>query len=292
MSHFASRTILTITFIALIGGLFYVDYRFPADGGAGFNLVVFAAVLLSIQEFYDLAKLKGYTPWAVWGTTCGGLMVLADWLGHCKVHSELHWMGVVAFVFLSGLFILQGWLRPRPEGTVSMALTAMGIVYIFGLAHFLTRIYYLRPDGVSSPATFGVCAVLLTVAVIKAGDIFAYLVGSRWGKHRPFPLVSAKKSWEGYIGGLVASMIVAALLGPWLLKMSWPLALAFAVPVGIAGHLGDLAESVIKRDLGAKDSAVRLPGLGGVLDIVDSLLLGAPVAFYLLEQMAGQGLLS
>ena len=290
MTHFGHRTLLTIVLLAVIGGLFYMDYRLQIT--VGFNLVFFAAVILSIQEFYDLAKLRGYTPYSIWGTTCGGLMVLADWVGHSPWHPEFHWMGIVAFVFIAGIFILQGWLRPRADGVVSMALTAMGIVYVWGLAHFLTRIYYLRPEGVASPETFGVCGVLLAIAVIKTGDIFAYLVGSRWGKHRPFPQVSAKKSWEGYAGGLVASCIVAALMGPWLLKMSVPLAIAFAVPVGIAGHLGDLAESVIKRDLGAKDSAVRLPGLGGVLDIVDSLLFGAPVAFYMLEQMAGKGWLS
>ncbi len=285
---FFARTVLTVVLLAVIGGLLAMDHVLRTD--VGFNLVMFAAVVLSVQEFYDLARQKGYTPWAFWGTACAGLMVLADWLGHCSVRPELHWMGIVAFVFLSGLFILQGWSAPRREGVVSMSITAMGIVYVWGLAHFFVRLYYLRPEGIStSPATFGIRGVLLTIAVVKAGDIFAYLAGSRFGRHHPFPHVSPGKSWEGYAGGVAASLVAGATLGPWLMGMTWWLGLAFAVPVAVFGHLGDLAESVIKRDLNAKDSAVRLPGLGGVLDVMDSLFLAAPVGFYVLEQMALAG---
>ena len=276
-----ARSILTVVILGTIGGLLFMDHARGTD--VGFNLIIFAIVVLSVQEFYDLSRLKGYTPWAVWGTACGGLMVLADWLGHRDIRPESHWMGIVAFVFLSGLFILQGWLRPRREGVVSMALTAMGIVYVWGLVHFFVRLRYFHPD------TIGVRGVLLTIAVVKAGDIFAYLAGITFGKHRPFPHISPKKSWEGYIGGVAASLAVAVALGGWLFGMSWWVSLVFGVPVAVFGHLGDLAESVIKRDLGAKDSAVRLPGLGGVLDMVDSLLLAAPVAFYLLEQMVNLG---
>ena len=275
---FVARTILTFVLLAVIGGLLWLDHACGID--VGFNLIVFAAVVLSVQEFYDLSRQRGYTPFSIWGTACAGGMVLADWLGHRNVHPEWHWMGIVAFVFLSGLFILQGWLAARKEGVVSMALTAMGIVYVWGLAHFLVRLYYFEP------AKIGINGVLLTVAVVKAGDIFAYLAGSQFGRHRPFQHISPKKSWEGYAGGLIASVIAAVLIGPALMPMSWKAALIFAIPVAVFGHLGDLAESVIKRDLNAKDSAVRLPGLGGVLDVVDSLLLSGPVAFYILEQMS------
>lgn len=275
---FLARTILTVALITGIGGLLWMDHALDSD--VGFMIVVFFAVVLSVQEFYDLTRQKGCTPWVMWGTACAGLMVLADWLGYREFHPELHWLGIAAFVFMCGLFVLQGWLRPRKQGLVSMAVTAFGVIYVWGLAHFVVRIRYLEPELV------GVWGVLMLVAVVKAGDITAYLVGRRWGRHRPFARVSRGKSWEGYAGGFLASLAAAALAG-WLLfeNMSWSLALLFAAPVSIAGHLGDLAESVIKRDLDAKDSGVRFPGLGGVLDVVDSLLLAAPVAFYLLEQM-------
>ena len=272
------RTILTVLLLAGIGALLYMDYRLETD--FGFNIIIFLAVVMSVQEFYDLTRQKGYTPYSVWGTLCAGLMVLADWLGHREFHPELHWTGIAGFVFLCGLFVLQGWLRPRERGVVSMAVTAFGIVYIWGLAHFIVRIRYLEPDIV------GIRGVLLLVAVIKVSDIMAYLIGHGWGRHHPFPHVSPKKSWEGYAGGFIGSMVAGILAGQALFGMPWGEALLFSVPVCVFGHLGDLAESVIKRDLDAKDSAVRFPGLGGVLDVFDSLFLGGPVAFYVLEQMS------
>jgi len=279
---FLIRTILTVVLAAGIGGLLWMDHALKTD--VGFMIVVFCAVVLSVQELYDLMRQKGYTPWSAWGTACAGLMVLADWLGYRDIHPELRWVGVAAFVFLCGLFILQGWFRPRPQGVISMALTAFGIVYVWGLAHFIVRLRYLLPEVV------GIRGVLLLVAVVKAGDIAAYIVGSRWGRHRPFTQVSSQKSWEGYIGGTVASLAAGVFFGRLLLdNMTWGMALTFAVPVCLFGHLGDLVESVIKRDLDAKDSGIRFPGLGGVLDVVDSLLLAAPVAFYLLEQMVIMG---
>ena len=275
---FLVRTILTISFIVAIGLLFWMDDRLETD--VGFMIIIFAMVVLAVRELYNLMRRSGYTPWAVWGTACAGLMVLADWLGYRQIHPEMHWVGIASFIFLCGLFVLQGWLRPRKQGVISMALTAFAIVYIWGLAHFIVRIRYFEPGLV------GIRGVLLLAAVVKASDIAAYLVGSRWGRHHPFRRVSPNKSWEGYIAGSAAALVAGVAAG-WLFfeSMSWYLSLAFAVPVCIFGHLGDLVESVIKRDLAVKDSGVRLPGLGGVLDVVDSLLLAGPVAFYLLEQM-------
>jgi phosphatidate cytidylyltransferase len=270
------RTVLTIVIVAVVAALFWADHRLHRT--VGFNLIFLAIVVFSVEEFYDLARQRGYTPYSVWGMFCAGLMVAADWVGY-TVPSEMHWVGVVAFVFLCGLFILQGWLLPRREGLVSMAITAFAIVYVWGLGHFIVRLRYLDPEII------GIRGVLLFVAVVKATDITAYLVGSRWGRHRPFPHVSPNKSWEGYIGGFVASLAVGVLVWWVLFDDRWYWALAFSAPVSVAAHLGDLAESVIKRSLGAKDSAVRFPGLGGMLDLVDSLLLAGPVAFYVLEQM-------
>jgi len=271
-----ARTVFTILIVAAVGVLFWIDDRL--DTAVGFNLIFFVIVVFSVQEFYDLARRKGYTPYSLWGMFCAGLMVVADWMGR-TFHWDLHGMGIVAFTFLCGLFILQGWLLPRREGLVSMAITAFAIVYVWGFGHFIVRLRYLKPDVI------GIRGVLMLVAVVKASDIVAYLVGSRWGRHRPFPQVSPNKSWEGYIGGFAASLLAGVLTWWILFDNRWYLALLFAVPVSVAGHLGDLAESVIKRSLDAKDSAVRFSGLGGVLDLVDSLLLAGPVAFYLLERM-------
>ena len=282
---FLARTILTVLLVSAVGGLFWMDHAL--DTGVGFFITILCAVVLSVQEFYHLVGRKGYTPYAIWGTLCAALMVSADWLGYLKVLPQLHPMGIVAFVFLGGLFVLQGFLRPRREGLVSMSLTAFAIVYVWGLGHFVLKLRYYEP------ALVGIRGVLLLIAVVKANDIVAYLVGRSFGRHHPFPRVSPKKSWEGYLGGLVGSVLAAVMCG-WALfeGMTWPMALIFAVPVCVFGNLGDLMESVIKRDLTAKDSAGTFPGLGGVLDVVDSVLLAGPVAFYILEQMVIMGYLS
>jgi phosphatidate cytidylyltransferase len=123
------------------------------------------------------------------------------------------------------------------------------------------------------------------VAVVKVGDIAAYLAGSVAGRHRMAPLLSPGKTWEGAAASLAASCAVAWLL---LERLSWSTVarpwggwLVFGACVGAAGMIGDLAESLVKRELGAKDSGRSLGGLGGVLDLVDSLLVAAPVAWLL-----------
>jgi len=276
------RTLFTILIVAVVAALFWIDHRLHTT--IGFNLIFLAIVVFAVEEFYDLTRQKGYTPYSVWGMFCAGLMVVADWVGY-TVPSETHWVGIVAFVFLCGLFVLQGWLLPRKEGLVSMAITAFAIVYVWGLGHFIVRLRFLDPEVI------GIRGVILFVAVVKATDIMAYLVGSRWGRHRPFPHVSPNKSWEGYIGGFVASLGAGVFTWWILFDHRWYWALVFSAAVSVAAHLGDLGESVIKRSLDAKDSAVRFPGLGGMLDLVDSLLLGGPVAFYALEQMHVFGVL-
>ena len=211
---FLVRTILTISFIVAIGLLFWMDHRLETD--VGFMITIFVMVVLAVRELYNLMRRSGYTPWAVWGTACAGLMVLADWLGYREIHPEMHWVGIVSFVFLCGLFVLQGWLRPRKQGMISMALTAFAIVYIWGLAHFIVRIRYFEPGLV------GIRGVLLLAVVVKASDIAAYLVGSRWGRHHPFSQVSPKKSWEGYIAGSAAALIAGVAAGWFFFEnMSW-----------------------------------------------------------------------
>ncbi len=135
----------------------------------------------------------------------------------------------------------------------------------------------------------GVLMLLATITVVKFGDIGAYTVGRLIGRHKLAPHLSPGKTIEGAIGGLAASAFGAWLVLAWI----WPRAvgfkpihvdvdewLSFGILVGLAGMMGDLAESLLKRDAAMKDSSRWLPGFGGVLDIVDSLLFAAPVAYF------------
>lgn len=160
------------------------------------------------------------------------------------------------------------------------AATAIGLPLAFMVSLRLLG----QPAGTKPPLAALVPLVSL-VAVVKAGDIAAYAVGSLVGRHRMAPTLSPGKTWEGAAASLAASLAVAWLViergGAGLSRGpigGWPV---FGLLVGLAGMAGDLAESLVKRELGAKDSGRSLGGMGGFLDLVDALLLAAPVAWLL-----------
>lgn len=133
----------------------------------------------------------------------------------------------------------------------------------------------------------GLLAVVSVIFIVKVADSGAYFAGKSFGKHKMAPILSPKKTWEGAVGGIVSAMIAAFVflqfvvprLAPDAVLGSFAALLGYGASLAIAGMIGDLGESLIKRDVGQKDSARWLPGLGGVLDMLDSLLLAAPVGY-------------
>lgn len=160
-----------------------------------------------------------------------------------------------------------------------IAWTLFVLAYLGVLASFLAQLRWLPPGaGRFNLATL---AMMLAIFVPKCCDIGAYTTGRLIGKTPFTPKLSSKKTWEGSIGGLVFAVIVAlagSALGPqspwWWLK-----AIGFGVVVGIAGMMGDLAESLLKREIQKKDASNAIPGFGGILDVADSVLFAAPVAY-------------
>jgi phosphatidate cytidylyltransferase len=153
------------------------------------------------------------------------------------------------------------------------------VAYLGLLPAFFVQLRWW-PDA--APALAGVTALALVIFVPKCGDIGAYFTGRLVGRHAMTPLLSPKKTWEGLAGGLTASVAVAAALNGVLSPIlgTHAQAAAFGLAVGVAGVLGDLAESLIKRDCKQKDASHVVPGFGGVLDVVDSVLFAAPVAYW------------
>lgn len=126
---------------------------------------------------------------------------------------------------------------------------------------------------------FGLWPLLMFVSVVKCSDIGAYTVGNICGKHKFSPNISPGKTWEGMAGAVAAAILVALLFAVACNTMSWPLAVGFGLCLAFIGQMGDLAESMIKRDAEQKDSANKIPGFGGILDIIDSPLAAAPFAY-------------
>ena len=160
---------------------------------------------------------------------------------------------------------------------VAMALTLFGFFYVPYLLNYATKILFSVPDGAGIPL------LAYAVAITKFTDVGAYVAGSLFGRHKLSPLISPKKTWEGLVGGIVAALITSVglvqlfpvALAPLAGTHAWVLGLLLA---GVS-VIGDLGESVVKRDAHVKDSGKFIPGIGGALDLVDSLLFSLPV-FY------------
>jgi phosphatidate cytidylyltransferase len=160
---------------------------------------------------------------------------------------------------------------------------------IFALAYVGLLFSFLAQLRLVAGGALGVPAIASLVIVVKMGDTGAYTVGRLVGRHKLAPVLSPGKTIEGGVGGLVFACLGSWVAIEWLLPQLRPVGmaklsptwgwLAYGLIVGIAGMLGDLAESLIKRDLGRKDSSDWMPGFGGVLDVLDSILFAAPVAY-------------
>jgi phosphatidate cytidylyltransferase len=196
------------------------------------------------------------------------------------------------FIALAGSFTLQ--LRRHIQGVESLlavAVNVLGFIYIAILFNFLARLVFMIPGDNKIPGTVGdhgAYLLLWVLAVTKFTDMGAYITGSMIGRHKMIPHISPGKTWEGFGGALVFSQIAACCL-----YAAFPVQLSF---LGNYGHvvtlgfllailavIGDLAESVVKRTLNAKDSGRMLPGIGGSLDLIDSVCFTAPATFFYLK---------
>jgi phosphatidate cytidylyltransferase len=186
------------------------------------------------------------------------------------------------FLALTGGVIWARGTARRP--LVSLALTFIGIVY----PALVTYMYPIRYHDYAVGATAGTVLLMFPIILTWSTDTGAYFVGRSMGRHKLIPSVSPAKTVEGAIGGVIVAVLVAWLYMTFLLKpmaqlTMFPIGLTvFAIIISIVAQVGDLAESLFKRDAGVKDSSTLLPGHGGILDRFDSLLFVLPVAYVLL----------
>lgn len=185
----------------------------------------------------------------------------------------------LTFLFLafSLLFLFRVGDMTRVAGEFS--LLCAGFLYVpFLLGHFI--LLRQGPHGISW--------IFLLLVIVMCGDTFAYYVGSSFGKRRLYPAVSPKKSVEGSLGGLAGSIVGALMVKETFFpEIAMVACIGTAVVLGVLGQLGDLFESMLKRSFGVKDSGVIVPGHGGMLDRLDSLLFAVPAAFYCAQIIFG-----
>jgi len=247
-------------------------------GGWAIMLVVGLAVVLAGMEAFRLLTRAGHASLPVLGIVLAVIVALGDSVKELPGGSGL--LLAALGMVLVGIGALTR-LDPR-EGLAIFATTTFGALYV-GLLGFVVRLT-AADAPVDGNALLGFLGpgrawVLMLVLLVWAFDTAAYFTGRRFGQ-RPFMAhISPSKTQEGVIGGLVAAALVGAVVLA-LLGRPWPAGLLIGVIVGAAAQAGDLAESMLKRAAGAKESGTLIPGHGGMLDRVDSFLFAAPVAYF------------
>lgn len=241
---------------------------FGMNEGA-FAVLAFAFVAVALFEFFTLLRGAKIPCYRLFGVSMGAILPLVIAFERGATQS-----GEVLFIVIGCLFlfILQFSTGKNEDALVGIALTLFGILYVSWFLSFAVKIRYL--DG-------GRMWVAYLLSVTKSADIGAYVFGTLFGKHPLITHVSPKKSVEGLFGGLALSLVVSLLFEPHLPR-DWSAAhlAILGVLLGIVGQIGDLSESLMKRFCQVKDSGGLLPGMGGVLDALDSILFTAPIFYF------------
>lgn len=319
----ATRLLLGSLMIVVVAGLAALDIAVssPAADSAmhggnawwGWPTVLVIALLgaLAALELSVILRRGGESPVTWWAVPVTVGLIVSPWVGHL-LETRMTGAELLGVEMTSNLAVFPGcptvfWLtggflgtclavmaRKRTEGAIrAIASTTLVFTYAGLLGSYLVRIRGL------DPGPGGALLLLYVIFVIKSCDIGAFLVGRKFGKTPLAPWLSPGKTVEGFAGGVALSCAFALLF--WLAWERWGgprfgtphltyvQALLFAVLMATIGHLGDLVESIFKRDLGVKDSGHVMPAFGGVLDILDSPWFAAPLAWWMLTLFGRMG---
>jgi phosphatidate cytidylyltransferase len=214
-------------------------------------------------------------------------VLVANWPGHVGYPALGTPLELVLSVFagavLTVLLVEMATFKEPGASVVRMAVGVWVIAYLGVLPSFLAQLRWLRGAS-DSGVDRGAVALALAIFVPKVCDIGAYFTGRFFGRHPMAPVLSPKKTREGFLGGLAVAVITTVLVNHQVPLLAGDLAAAgFGLTVGLAGIFGDLAESLVKRDCRRKDAGSAVPGFGGVLDVIDSVVFAAPVAYWWLR---------
>ena len=275
MSELAKRIAFAVVAVPVVVGLAW-------SGGLPFAALVAGAAAIASWEFYRLAAATGVMPLRGHGVVLSAIVPLAVF-----VRYEYAWAPAVGVLMLVVLELLSValWARgPAGMPLEAVGVTLLGVFYTGGMLAFGVA---LRHHRFAIDALAGTLLVALPLVLTWGTDTGAMLFGRLWGKTKLMPSISPGKTIAGAWGGVVVSMVVAMFAIRFALQpyarftMSAAASAAFGLVVSVAGQVGDLVESMFKRQAGVKDSSALIPGHGGALDRIDSLLFTLPVAYVL-----------
>jgi phosphatidate cytidylyltransferase len=295
------RVLAAVCMLSALGGAMWLDLYHFKDS-LMLHALFLIGVFFSFREFWPMCRATNHQTFSVWGTFAGcGMVAVNYWCMHLAGQRTDRALaqawnlssGALALAVL-GTFLLTAHRHKFEASLGGVAVTCLGFLYIFLLPSFLLKLRHMNVDGfIGGPVeqwnNFGHRMALSTIILAKGCDVWAYLIGRLIGKHKAFPALSPGKTVEGVLAGLAGSVATSLLIrsdGIGLLaEFSAPKACVLGLCIGLAGIMGDLAESLLKRSAGAKDAGHVVPGFGGAMDVVDSLMVAGPVAYFLIPAM-------
>jgi phosphatidate cytidylyltransferase len=280
-STLAQRLFFGCLMILLLVGVFICDGYFSsrqalsASGkcqGIIFTLIVAVVASLGARELFGMvAAKKTNASLSVTIVSIVSIVTSALWF-----HGDLLYL-LSTLLLASSLY--HGLKYGTEETFAAIGQCCFVVIYLGVGCYFFTKIRGLGHDQTTIWGQISIVVMFMTV--VKCADIGAFFTGMAIGKHKWVPKISPGKTWEGFIGGAILSTIVAFLFTYCIDIMVYK-AVVYGVVLGVAGPLGDLFESMLKRDAGSKDSAKMVPAFGGMMDLLDSLVIAAPVAYCIL----------
>ncbi len=288
---FARRlTSSAILWTVVIGGLFSGNQLIS-------DYVCLLAILFlgvfGLAEFYGLVAARNLVCFSNWGVF-GGILLLVGTFFHLTGKLGLHgtpsrvndFETSFLILFVLGLCLRQFFSRSNTAGILAISTTLFGLMYVPWLLNFILKINFF-------PGIKGQFYLLYFVLITKFSDTGAYAVGSLIGRHKMIPRISPGKTWEGFGGAILvstlASIIFVYFFGRHMRGMNYAHAVILGILLSICAVVGDLIESLFKREAGVKDSGKFFPGIGGILDLLDSLLFNAPIMYLYLRHVLTRG---
>jgi phosphatidate cytidylyltransferase len=281
---FSSVVLWTVVILALFSGNKLVSDWF-------FLLIMTVLAVTGLLEFYNMVEKRGLVCFKGWGIF-GGVLLMAStffyvsgYLGPKEAPSKAgDFETSILVIFVLGLCVKQFTSKTNTAGILAISTTLFGLMYVPWLLNFVQKINYFPRIGDN-----GHWYVLYFILVTKFSDLGAYVTGSLIGKHKMIPRISPGKTWEGFGGAVVittgVSLAFVHFAGDRLPGMNLMHATILGVVLSIAAVIGDLIESLFKRESGVKDSGSFFPGIGGILDLLDSILFNAPLMYLYLRHV-------
>jgi phosphatidate cytidylyltransferase len=286
---FARRLFSTVLLWGVVLGGMFSGNRILSD--LVFIIILTVLAVVGLLEFYGLVEKEGMVCFKTMGVVGGGILLVGTFLkfqGLLGIHETPSRVNdfeiIVLILFVLGLCFRQFLSKSNTKGILAISTTLFGLLYVPWLLNFMQKIQFFPAiDGK------GKFYLLFFILVTKFSDTGAYLVGSLIGRHKMIPRISPGKTWEGFGGAIVvstgASVLFAHLAGESLPGMTLLHAAILGIILSMSAVVGDLIESIFKREAGVKDSGRFFPGIGGILDLLDSLLFNAPLMYLYLRHV-------